>query len=58
MALRNIREYGDEVLRKNCRKVKVFNERLHTLISDMLETMSNANGVGLQHRKLVFLKEL
>ena len=29
MALRNIREYDDEV-KKNCRKVKVFNERLHT----------------------------
>ncbi|HHV19805.1 MAG TPA: peptide deformylase [Thermoanaerobacterales bacterium] len=58
MALRNIREYGDEVLRKNCRKVKVFNERLHTLISDMLETMSNANGVGLAAPQVGILKRV
>jgi peptide deformylase len=58
MALRNIREYDDEVLRKNCRKVKVFNERLHTLISDMLETMSNANGVGLAAPQVGILKRV
>lgn len=58
MALRNIREYGDEVLRKKSRTVKTFNKRLHTLISDMLETMTDANGVGLAAPQVGILKRV
>ena len=47
MAIRNIREDGDEVLRKVCKPVEVMTERLSTLIDDMFETMYEANGVGL-----------
>lgn len=58
MALRNIREYGDEVLRKKSREVKAFNGRLHTLISDMIETMREANGVGLAAPQVGILKRV
>ena len=48
MAIRTIVEEGtDEVLRKHARKVERFNKRLHTLLDDMLETMYDADGVGL-----------
>ena len=47
MALRNILKQGDETLTKHCRPVTDFNERLHTLLDDMAETMTTANGVGL-----------
>ena len=41
MAIRNIREDGDEVLRKVCKPVEVMTERLSTLIDDMFETNDN-----------------
>ena len=39
MAIRNIREIGDEVLTKKCREVKEMNDRIRELIEDMLDTM-------------------
>lgn len=47
MAIRNIVKEGDPVLRKTCREVTVFDEKLSTLIDDMIETMYAADGVGL-----------
>lgn len=47
MALRNILKEGDETLSKKCRPVTDFNDRLHTLLDDMGETMMKAEGVGL-----------
>ena len=47
MALRNILKEGDETLTKHCRPVTSFNDRLHILLDDMIETMSDADGVGL-----------
>ncbi len=47
MALRNIRQMGDEILTKKCREVKEVTPKLKVLIEDMLETMYEANGVGL-----------
>ena len=47
MAIREIRKDGDEILMKNCREVTEFDEKLHTLLDDMAETMEKANGVGL-----------
>ena len=47
MALRNIREMGDDILNKKCKPVKEVNERTLDLIDDMFETMYDANGVGL-----------
>lgn len=47
MALRNIVVEGDEVLRKKCRKVTEIDDRIRTILDDMLETMRANNGVGL-----------
>lgn len=47
MALRKIIERGDECLTKVCRPVTEFNGRLHQLLDDMAETLSDANGAGL-----------
>ena len=47
MAIRNIREDGDPILRKKARPVTEFNERLFELLDDMAETMYDAPGVGL-----------
>lgn len=47
MALRNILKEGDETLYKRCRPVTDFNARLHELLDDMAETMTEAQGVGL-----------
>ena len=47
MALRNILKDDDPTLRKVCRPVTEFNERLWQLLDDMAETMYAANGVGL-----------
>ena len=47
MALRNIMEQGEACLEKHCRPVTEFNEKLHTLLDDMAETLMKANGVGL-----------
>lgn len=47
MALRNIVKHGDPVLRKNCRAVVDFDEKLATILDDMKDTMYAAEGVGL-----------
>ena len=47
MATREIRKKGDEILRKKCKPVKEINARTIELIDDMIETMYNADGVGL-----------
>lgn len=47
MATRKIREIGDPCLNKVCRKVESFDKKLHTLLDDMAQTLSLANGVGL-----------
>ena len=58
MAIRNIREYGDEVLTKNCKEVKEMTPRTKELIEDMLETMYDANGVGLAAPQVGILKRI
>lgn len=47
MALRNIITEGDPTLTKVSRVVTKFDARLHELIDDMVETLKDANGVGL-----------
>ena len=47
MALRNILTEEDPTLHKVSRVVTNFDDRLHVLIDDMIETLHNANGVGL-----------
>lgn len=58
MALRTIREMGDEVLTKKCREIKEITPRIKELIGDMLETMYEANGVGLAAPQVGILKRL
>ena len=58
MAIRNIREDGDEVLRKVCKPVTKMTERLSQLIDDMFETMYEANGVGLAAPQVGVLRRI
>lgn len=58
MAIRNIREIGDEVLTKKCKAVTEMTPRIKELIKDMLETMYEANGVGLAAPQVGVLKRI
>ena len=58
MAIRNIREMGDEVLNKTCKEVKEVTPRIQELIDDMLDTMYEANGVGLAAPQVGILKRI
>ena len=58
MALRTIRLEGDPVLGKVCREVTEVTPKIVTLIDDMLETMYEANGVGLAAPQVGILKRI
>lgn len=58
MAIRNIRTIGDEVLTKKCKEVKEVNDRTRQLIEDMLDTMYEADGVGLAAPQVGVLKRI
>ncbi|MCM1023648.1 MAG: peptide deformylase [Prevotella sp.] len=47
MALRKIVNKSDDILRKKCKPVVNFDEKLCILLDDMAETMYKSNGVGL-----------
>ena len=56
MAIREIREKGDEILYKKCKAVVKFDEKLHILLDDMYETMQSRDGVGLAAPQVGLLK--
>lgn len=58
MAIRNIVKEGDDVLAKKARSVTEFNERLHTLLDDMADTMYQAGGVGLAGNQVGTLRRV
>ena len=58
MALREIREMGDEALTKKCKEVKIMTDRTRQLIDDMLDTMYEAEGVGLAAPQVGVLKRI
>lgn len=58
MAIRNIREIGDNVLNKVSREIKAVDKRLLVLIDDMLDTLYDAEGVGLAAPQIGILKRL
>lgn len=58
MALRTIRTEGDPVLSKKCRPVEEITPRIRELITDMLETMYDACGVGLAAPQVGILKRI
>ena len=58
MALRQIRELGDPCLLKVCKPVKEINDRTKELIEDLLDTMYDAEGVGLAAPQVGILKRI
>lgn len=58
MAIRSVRQDGDEVLRKKSKEVDAINERILTLLQDMADTMYQADGVGLAAPQVGVLKRI
>ena len=58
MAVRKIREIGEKVLTQTAKPVTEINARTETLIGDMLDTMYEANGVGLAAPQVGILKRI
>lgn len=59
MALRQIRFFGDEILRKKSRPVEVVDDKIRQLLNDMADTMYNTeNGGGLAAPQVGILKRL
>ena len=58
MAKLQIRKVGDEVLRKRCRPVEEITPRILTLLDDMIETMRDADGVGLAAPQVGVLRRI
>ena len=58
MAIRQIREMGDEVLTKVSKEVKAVSPRTLLLIEDMLDTMYETGGVGLAAPQVGILKRI
>lgn len=58
MALRNIVKVGEDILKKKCREVTVFDDKLWVLLDDMLETMQSANGCGLAAPQVGILRRV
>lgn len=58
MAIRIIRQEGDEILKKKSKEVEKIDERIQELAKDMLETMHKLNGVGLAAVQVGVLKRI
>lgn len=58
MAIRTIRVDDDEILRKKSKVIKEMTQRTRDLIDDMIDTMYEANGVGLAAVQVGILKRL
>lgn len=58
MALREIVKYGDDILRKKCRPITAFDEKLWTLLEDMKETLAEAQGAGLAAPQVGMLRRI
>lgn len=59
MALRQIRLYDDEILRKKSRKVEKVDDRIREILDDMLETLHNTeNGAAIAAPQIGVLKRL
>ena len=56
MAIRQLRLRDDEILRKRCKEVKKFDEKLAILLDDMYETMQKSEGVGLAAPQVGIIK--
>lgn len=58
MALREIVKFGEDILRKKCRAVTSFDDKLNTLMDDMRDTLASADGVGLAAPQVGILRRV
>ena len=58
MAIRNIRQEGDEILKKQSKEVSEIDDRIRELINDMIDTMHKYDGVGLAAVQVGILKRV
>lgn len=58
MAIRTIRLEHDPILRKLSKNVTKFDEKLEVLVNDMIDTMHDAEGVGLAAPQIGILKRV
>lgn len=58
MAIRQVRMLGDEILTKKCRPISEVTPRIKELAHDMLDTMYEAQGVGLAGPQVGILKRI
>ena len=58
MAIRKIRQFGDEILRKKSKPVDKIDDKIRDLIDDMFNTMYEATGVGLAAVQVGILKRV
>lgn len=56
MAIRNITVRGDEILTKKCKPVKEITPHIKEVMEDMVETMKNADGVGIAAPQVGIMK--
>lgn len=58
MAIRVVRENGDEILRKKSRNVENIDDKIKGILDDMVETLHKYNGVGLAGPQIGILKRI
>ena len=58
MAIREIRQEGDEILKKKSKKIDVIDNKIRELAIDMIETMHKFDGVGLAAVQVGILKRV
>ena len=58
MAIRSIVKVGDPVLSKKCRAVENIDDRIITLLDDMIDTLYDSGGVGLAAPQVGVLKRI
>ncbi len=58
MAIRNIRQEGDEILKKKSKEIEVVDDKIRELMNDMVETMHKYDGVGLAAVQVGILKRV
>lgn len=58
MAIRQLRYEDDEILRKKSRIVDQIDDRIKTLVEDLIDTMNEEEGVGLAAPQVGVLKRV
>ncbi len=59
MAIRQLRYFDDEILRKKCREVEQIDNKIRQILQDMADTMYHkGNGAGLAAPQVGILKRL